>query len=363
MTTETIETVTLTPRPSELHRLALCPGSWAASIGITAESSPDAERGTRLHTHMAADTLPTDPAEAELILRARTAQNNLLASYEDMFILSKDHSVYTEQKLTGSIGRHTISGTPDRVIVNHSSKSIIVIDYKFGHEPVHAKDNPQLEAYAILAAQNYLPEGCNFAMVAIIQPTLRSDAVDRELDLTDSLMWLESILNRATAPAAPRYPSAAACRYCPASTTCSAAAHTLAQNITDISVADLSPERRAELLTRIQLAEKLCTKYKAELRALLESDPLAIPGWRLAPGATRRSISTENAWTVASAHGITPQEMLTLCTVSVTALEKALTDKTAAEKNITKKEAKTAITAALLPHVITSQNSPTLKQI
>jgi hypothetical protein len=30
---------------------------------------------------------------------------------------------------------------------------------------------------------------------------------------------------------------------------------------------------------------------------------------------------------------------------------------------ITKKEAKTAITAALLPHVITSQNSPTLKQI
>lgn len=353
-------------RPSALPRIARCPGSYAASLACPPqERSEAAAHGTDLHAHMAAQTRPQDSADAAL---CETAWQAFQAYREDMGI-SKDARVWSEDTFITCIYSNVIiSGTPDVVIAEEKDGVIElhIIDWKFGHEPVTPRDNEQLMAYAVAVAESFVKSGKEVSRTAhlvIIQPSLHSTYLHDTTDLFWAMERIAAIAAAAEQEHAPRYASPAACRYCPALTSCSVASASLAPVSQDMALADMPPARREELLERVKLAEKLCERIKAEAESLLAEDPHAIPGWTLAPGATRRSVDIGKAWDIASAQGVTPQEMLSICSVPAGKLESTLTAKIQAAQGGTKKAATEAAKALMEPCTTTSQNKPSLKQI
>lgn len=353
-------------RPSALPRIARCPGSYAAALACPQqERSEAAAHGTDLHAHMAAQTRPRDSADAALCETAWQAFQAYLADFN----IPQDAAVIIEQKYTSRIiAEAAIEGTPDVVIAAEKDGVIElhIIDWKFGHEPVTPRDNEQLMAYAVMVATTLTNAGREVSRTAhlvIVQPSLYSTYLHDTTDLFWATEKLARIAEAAAQETAPRYASPAACRYCPALTSCSVASASLAPVSQDITLAAMPPARREELLERVKLAEKLCERIKAEAESLLAEDPAAIPGWTLAPGATRRSVDISKAWDIASAQGVTPQEMLSICSVPAGKLESTLTAKIQAAQGGTKKAATEAAKALMEPCTTTSRNKPSLKQI
>lgn len=352
-------------RPSSLPILSLCPGALAACADLPEPpQSEHAAHGTALHTHMAAGTTPADHADALLVEKARAALSDL------MCIRFSDYTGYTEQQLTATIAGVELSGTPDQVYISANLDYIIIVDYKFGYEPVSPVLNAQLMAYATLAAKRYIhPLRSTIepaVELVIVQPTVTSRPLIWETTLGECTARTERTIRAAQDEAAPRFPSAAACTYCPALGSCPACS-TRALSTTDttlhLAMADMLPEHRAELLERVKLAEKLCSTLKAQAKDLLTEDPTAVPGWKLAPGATRRTIADKQAAAnIAFSAGLTPADMLDCCTLSAAELEKRLAASYQAANGGSKKDATAAARAALLPVLISTTAAPTLKQ-
>lgn len=353
-------------RPSSLPILSLCPGAYAACADLPEPpQSEHAAHGTALHTHMAKGTIPADHADALLVEKARAAT-------EEVFMLDVDnYHACIEQRLTATIAGIELSGTPDRFYISHDRDRIVVLDYKFGYEPVSPVLNAQLMAYAVLIACNHLPANIDTPAdpaveLVIVQPTVTSRPLSWHTTLGECTARTERTIRAAQDEAAPRFPSAAACTYCPALGSCPACS-TRALSTTDttlhLAMADMLPEHRAELLERVKLAEKLCSTLKAQAKDLLTEDPAAVPGWKLAPGATRRSIEDKQAAAnIAFAAGLTPADMLDCCTLSAAELEKRLAASYQAANGGSKKDATAAARAALLPVIISTTAAPTLKQ-
>lgn len=352
-------------RPSSLPILSLCPGAYAACADIPEPpQSEHAAHGTALHTHMAKGTIPADHADAILVEKAHAAT-------EEVFTLDLNNfHTYIEQRLTATIAGIELSGTPDRFYISRDHDRIIVLDYKFGYEPVSPVLNAQLMAYATLAAKRYIPFSLSSidpaVELVIIQPTVTSRPLIWETTLGECTARTERTILAALDEAAPRFPSAAACTYCPAlgsCTACSTRALSTTETTLHLALADMLPEHRAELMERVKLAEKLCSSLKTQAKDLLAEDPTAVPGWKLAPGATRRTIADKQAAAnIAFAAGLTPADMLDCCTLSAAELEKRLAASYQAANGGTKKDATAAARAALLPVLISTTAAPTLKQ-
>lgn len=169
----------------------------------------------------------------------------------------------------------------------------LIVDYKtlFGkHSPAHA--NEQLAVQAVAAAEFH---GFARVRVALIQPNLTKECQLTQAEFTEGdLLYAKREILRwcyaAQDPNAPRIPGRAQCEDCPCRANCpEAIAAGVAITIADVREID-TPEKVAWALDRAELAIKVAKAIQEKAKRMM-SDGAAIPGWKLTPGDTKRSIT------------------------------------------------------------------------
>jgi hypothetical protein len=120
-----------------------------------------------------------------------------------------------------------IGGSIDLMAVSHDDKTILILDYKFGHVTVNAEDNKQLQFYALAAATDpatrEMFDDCETVVLAIIQPNGDGENIETwsiSMDELDNFEteYLAAVDLTDDPTAQPK--GGSWCRYCPAEATC-----------------------------------------------------------------------------------------------------------------------------------------------
>jgi hypothetical protein len=232
--------------PSARYRWARCPGSVAACSRYETEqanSSPSAVDGTHSHTLLESCLKNTTPPQMYI--------GAILTDYEGSFAVDQERAqrvavawdyiqkrlvelgqatqVLSEQQVSPKVllGRNDMDGTVDvQLIVK--DKFLEIIDYKDGMNPVEAKDNEQLEQYALAIVSEHVKDGemklpFETIRMTIVQPKLAfkgMNPISTHDILCSELLTrvMSTIITQAQAtddPAAPLVPGEKQCRYCP----------------------------------------------------------------------------------------------------------------------------------------------------
>ena len=120
-----------------------------------------------------------------------------------------------------------IGGSIDVLAISEDKKTVLILDYKFGHVSVSAEDNKQLQFYALAAATDPATrdmfDECERIVLAIVQPNGDGDDLQvSEIDMealdnfeTEYLAAVDFTEEPTAQPA-----SGSWCKYCPAEATC-----------------------------------------------------------------------------------------------------------------------------------------------
>lgn len=236
--------------PSKRHRWMLCPGSIREEAKYPDTSGPAAADGTHSHT-LLEYCLGEDKDPL-------TTVGETLSDHEGVFTVDKDRATrvkvavdYIKQRVAEQngmceviaetrvdpahlIGRKDMSGTVDVQI--RGTDTLEIIDYKDGMGIVSAKDNPQLEQYAMGALSELkLPVNAVYpwkrVRMTIIQPKLALRGMpaitSHEVDTLEILAMIGKMVVEAhatDAPDAPLKPGDSQCKFCKAKGNCSALA-------------------------------------------------------------------------------------------------------------------------------------------
>ena len=243
--------------PSKRHRWMLCPGSIREEAKYPDKSGPAAADGTHSHTLLEyCIGEDKDPL---------TTVGETLSDHEGVFTVDKDRAArvkvatdYIKQRVAEQsglceviaetrvdpehlIGRKDMSGTVDVQI--RGTEVLEIIDYKDGMGIVGAKDNPQLEQYAMGAlASCKLPVNAVYpwkrVRMTIIQPKLAIKGMkaisSHEVDVIEILAKLGQMVVEAHATDAPDAPLKAGesqCKFCKAKGSCSALASNVMEGV------------------------------------------------------------------------------------------------------------------------------------
>lgn len=313
--------------PSSAYRWTRCPGSVREQEKYPEQpSGPGAIDGTHSHTlleHCVKADLadPTNMVgvkmkdhEGEFTVDAeRAARVKVAVDYVRkqtttfMFGGFNPVSVHTEQRVNPAhlIGRDDMSGTCDIQI--HSSEVLEVIDFKDGMNTVEAKDNEQLELYALGAlAALKLPINAQYPFklvrMTIIQPklTMKGLPAVSSHDMTVQQV-LDLIPKYVTAGAATDKPDAALvpgdkqCKYCRASGCSARGSQVLAsagvvfpivsaaQQVAEQDPNAMTDERLVEILEAAPLIRQTIEAAEAEAQRRMEAGK-TIPGLKLVNG-------------------------------------------------------------------------------
>lgn len=306
--------------PSSAHRWMACPGSVALCRGIPDTSSHAAREGTAAHElgemclkshqgaahwigyslHVEEETFDVDAEMAEHVQTyvdvVRILQKGLapsqLPNRDDYVNLGKLH---VEQKVHAV--RDVVYGTADATVV--TPDVLHVVDFKYGAGVhVEVEENVQAMCYA-LGSVNSTPDwGGDTIKLHIVQPRHRLGGHSSwSISWGDLKDWGCAILlpavERTKQPDAPLVPGEKQCQFCPAKATCpaleeaalDAAREAFGQFNEDEHaldpimpvVAEVSPERLAQILTAIPMAEKWFKAVKAHAAEQALAG-VAIPG-------------------------------------------------------------------------------------
>lgn len=326
--------------PSGRHRWGACPGSVRMEAPLPESPSGDAAiEGT--HAHSLLERALTYPG---FIIEASAGQE--MEDHEGLFTITPAMIERVQFALTyikeraaaagttpitetrvhpdGLTGRDDLHGTVDVQIPG--SLVYEIIDYKDGMSPVDAKDNPQLEQYAlgVLASldQDKLPKSFQ---LTIIQPKMRlkgMSGISTWNISTAGLMRevLPTIIAQAAAteaPDAPLTPGEAQCKYCKAKATCPAIANKsmeamglmfqanattevvtepldLAHQAANKNPASMGDHELRQIMDAAPLLEGFLKSVKAEVKARLDRGQ-AVPGYKLVQGNGSRAWKLEHA--------------------------------------------------------------------
>ena len=173
--------------PSKLHRYLRCPAAFTLENTMPeGPSSPQAQEGTMLHDlterviyeYLPRYILPTSSEMAEFLKcdiehanLAHTCYEELLNIYEPHMEWLVEHTVHLTYYGALLV---QCSGTPDLILIDKQSKTLYVIDWKFGSfGPILVRDNPQLLAYAAGALTLLPKQMLDYSVQMIIaQPKL-----------------------------------------------------------------------------------------------------------------------------------------------------------------------------------------------
>ena len=280
--------------PSSAYRFMRCPGSVREQAKYPEKpSGPGAVDGTHTHTLLEA-------CLKQNLLDPASLVGTTLTDHEGSFIVDADRAkrvkvaldhvagiggvstVIAEQRVNPAflLGRDDMSGTVD--IQVHTFDTLHIIDYKDGMNEVVAKDNEQLELYALGVLAGFkLPVNVDypfeFVTMTIIQPKL---AVKGGNPITSYTMTVREVLDlipkyvvggaAVDKPDAPLVPGDKQCKYCRASG-CSARAQE-ALKMSGIAFPSLPAE--VQQVSDQVAAQDPSSMTADQLRQILEAAPL-----------------------------------------------------------------------------------------
>lgn len=313
------------------------------------ESSLYAEIGNRIHAVLAGDTkIVLTDEEQEIVHRCNYQYNEVYASMPDE-VGEVTHSILEKRFWYGD----TWSGQIDRIDF-FSEQVALVVDWKTGRNPQgNAESNLQLRAYSVLVKKNY--PALKRIFVAIIQPLAAPYTIAEydEADLAAADDQIQGIVDAALAPNAPRTPSPDACKYCRAKTICPEAGGVASELavITPASVPALSNEAISDYLEKADVVEPFIEALREEAKKRLQ-DGQEIVGRKLQAGRTSRSV--EDITTAFERTGLSSDQFLSACKLSVPSLEKIF----ATSNDIKPKEAKAKLEAMLGDVLVSKTGEP-----
>lgn len=352
------------PSASALSRLALCPGSWLMSQNAPTQPESDVcSLGTELHRCMETGETPTDPQLADTLSWVRDTELKLTNELIGPARIERETRLWSPD--------NSWSGQPDYVALNADLTEALIIDYKFGYNPVEPADaNLQLSALAVLLKNRY--STLVRVTTCILQPFVTRSYSLCEFDvqtLEKAALFINNVVDKATSPGQPCKPSATACRYCPAFSTCPAVSLTIN---TIPSAVDLETNWQSFSPERKRLAFNLATlakKWAAQVETLIKADLLAsepIPGLELAKG--RQSTKLTDPATAFSRLNaefpdhVTPTAFTACCNVSIPQLAKLVYEAmNATGLKVSAKKSREALDATLADITETSTSSPSIK--
>jgi hypothetical protein len=322
------------PSASGMERLVLCSGSWLLERTVEIDETPSrsALDGTMLHEILAGLRPDTGLSDRHLFVVRRC--HEIVAELERQLEFPRDvddRRTIVEERFWyyDESHRELYSGQMDyaAVIGNRG----LIVDYKTGSGPVTpTAENYQMRASAVLLAHNFeLDE----VYVAIVQPLAENETAvvryGRE-ELRRAEVDILVGLRMAMASDPVRTPGDKQCRYCRAKGVCpevrvqvldliprsNGAAPAAASPLPALSGAEL-----AELLPKLELAEKVIREIRRQAREVLDRDPNAIDGYRLREGAERRSVRDVVEAYRRLSDVLTPEQFAACCSVQIGRLE------------------------------------------
>ena len=306
--------------PSKAHRWTVCPGSIREEAKYPDTSGPAAVDGTHSHTLLEKALIENRDPSAYV--------GQTLTDHEGEFTVDKDRAnrvamayahvqhrakeldalmVVAESRVNPAnlLGRDDCSGTVDVQI--HAGTHVDIIDYKDGAGIVSAKDNQQLELYAlgVLADNPHIQS----VRMTIIQPKLAQRGMKAitsyDMMAVDLLARVEQYKAAAAAtdnPDAPLVPGESQCKFCKAKGSCSALASNvmealgmfkvidIAQQAADKNPNELSDQQIREIVESAPLVRQLLEAVEAEALRRFEAG-VTISGLKAVYGRGTRSWS------------------------------------------------------------------------
>lgn len=338
-------------RCSNLARIAACPGSYYATLGLKEEWSDAARQGTLMHKAAeTGDYSQLDARQTKLVERAIAQRDELITRLfgEDRgFVLTEKRINNYELRLSGQLDYGMIAPL-----------KALIVDYKFGDYGVEDADtNLQMRGYATLfAASNLCPQDVMDVYCAIIQPSVTDDPVVVQYsrsDLRKAWSELSRLIDRALGESPVRKPSAE-CRFCVARAT-DRCPESQAMVLWPEAPIDIPAEVLGELLNRWTIAKPIGSKLEEIAKARLAAGEV-IPGWKLKENAPRSSVSNVMAAWARIEDLFTPEQFAQACSVAIGKLEATYRE----EKGCTWQEAKDEIRKRLADVLVRKEIAPSL---
>lgn len=254
--------------PSGADRWSACPGSLAACKDVPEEvrgSNTAASLGTAKHvltercaTHR--KTAQEGALAAKFSIHADGTDFKVDDSFVEhvqfaldaTFALPGQHLYEVRLDTSEVLGVEGQGGTSDVVVLDHESRTLTVLDYKFGWGRVSAFKNKQLMIYLCAARKRFgdLFDFDKFRLI-IVQPPLNVidgadhyymaedlDQFEREVRQKAVLAYELYVLNDAGMTAANLSPSDKGCQWCPIAGQCVARNKSITDQFKVVSVAD-----------------------------------------------------------------------------------------------------------------------------
>lgn len=366
------------PSASAMTRIVHCPASFKLNAAEMPENSGAAEEGTMLHRIMELTYTLHKTAEEQAEL---AKLNAALTPEQEQAILIAENELeanafedgwqhYTEQRLWSH--GNTYSGQSDMLSISPDGFSAVIIDYKFGRGEVEpAERNYQLAALAVLAADNY---GVENVRAIIIQPRAADKSkrvtvceYDKD-DITSARDAIESAVASALYAPAPLQTTGYWCRYCPSSYRCKAAQTELAKQYelaTSSAGFAIGKHNAVEMFRKATVVQKFCADVLAAIKTWVSDNPDHGTELVLQKGASRPKLGNAgDVYNAVESVGITPEEFVGACDVSLTKLVALYHGKRKAVDNKqTQKTSAVELKQRLNDNGLLSytQNAPTLK--
>lgn len=334
------------PSASRMTRVFNCPASFKMNLLETPESSSAAEEGTKLHK--CCELILTRPQNLSTTRRAEGIEEyfNLpdeLRGLVDFAVTETvkrrdacelDFDLKTEMRLWAKSG--LFSGQGDVVLLEQQLRRATIIDFKFGRGEVErAERNYQLAAMAVLVADNF--DFIKSVRAMIIQPR----ALDKSRRITEceyskaDIDAARDAINAACKEAIeaknPAQKCGYWCKYCPSSYRCKAAQEAIsAQYKLAVATPNLTigAHNARQMFERAQLVKKYCDDVLAAVKNYIVNNPDAQCGLALAPGVKRAKLGdAAKVYEAVEGVGITPEEFVNVCDVSISKLQSLYHDK------------------------------------
>jgi uncharacterized protein DUF2800 len=290
------------PSASNWHRLEKCPASHrltleAKKLGQLAYSAPtpEKEKGDRIHYALACnrvELLEDDERESARILEElREEQIRIIFEGRPVQRIAEKR-YWLEFK-----GQKVASGQADLLVTD--GVTLLIQDYKTGFSAIDiAEKNAQLKFLAVVAALHFLPR----LQLVIVQIISNAFGVSEHRftvsDLSEAYQDVLKTLRAINEPQPEFHPSFEACKYCPGVNICQATKDLILPTVRTVEHSPLPdvPERAAKLLDEVELLCRHLEQVKQYFTRKLKDEPdYKIPGWQLASGPPKRTVTDWSA--------------------------------------------------------------------
>jgi hypothetical protein len=223
---------------------------------------------------------------------------------------ARQGKLHIETKVRIASDGEPLSGTTDAFVVNHLTRELEVIDFKFGQGVAVSPDSSQLRIYALGAMEFLGPfVEINNVLLTIVQPRINPNPLTITFTVKELADWENGILlpalARLTAGDTTETPGGH-CRWCVRAGECVSLANqamAVAKVVFDEVVTDntsgmppdpagLTDTELGQVLDQAELISTWVTKVRAEASARIDNGSM-IPGWKLVPKrASRKWVDT-----------------------------------------------------------------------